>query len=109
MRANPLSLVPDYLVEELVKERERQFEKFGDQSKVPDGTGGNYLEESAINYRHECQRAFRESEGTWRHILAEEVAEAMAESDAAKLRTELIQVAAVACAWIQVLDKRGAL
>jgi hypothetical protein len=36
----------------------------------------------------------------------EEVREAMAESDPAKLRVELVQVAAVSVAWIEALDRR---
>lgn len=45
---------------------------------------------------------------TWRDILLEEVFEALAESDAAKLRTELIQVAAVATQWAEAIDRREA-
>lgn len=43
----------------------------------------------------------------WDGILLEEVWEALAEADPAKLRTELIQVAAVAAAWIQAIDRRA--
>ncbi|GGO64207.1 NUDIX hydrolase [Nonomuraea cavernae] len=43
---------------------------------------------------------------TWRHILHEEVLEAFAEDEAARLREELIQVAAVAVKWAQALDRR---
>jgi len=38
--------------------------------------------------------------------MAEEVAEAFAETDAALLRTELIQVAAVIAAWVSDIDRR---
>jgi hypothetical protein len=44
----------------------------------------------------------------WVDILEEEVAEAAAESDPAKLRAELVQVAAVAVAWIEAIDRRAA-
>lgn len=43
---------------------------------------------------------------TWRHILAEEMFEALAESDPAKLRAELVQVAAVAVQWVEAIDRR---
>jgi hypothetical protein len=39
-------------------------------------------------------------------VLDEEVWEAFAESDPAKLRAELVQVAAVAFRWIEALDAR---
>lgn len=42
----------------------------------------------------------------WDGILLEEVYEALAEADPAKLRTELIQVAAVCAAWVHDLDRR---
>lgn len=57
--------------------------------------------------RRDCASAFRVGKGTWRHILQEEVAEAFAELDPAPLREELIQVAAVAVAWIEAIDRRG--
>jgi len=45
---------------------------------------------------------------TWRHILKEEMLEAFAETDPAKLREELVQVAAVAATWIAAIDRRTA-
>lgn len=102
-------LLPAHLVDELLVERIRQFEKFGDQSNVPDGTGGLAAIEDARLSRLSCQAAFKDGAGTWKDILEEEFCEAMAESNVEMLRAELIQVAAVACAWIKVLDKRGAL
>lgn len=42
----------------------------------------------------------------WDGILLEEVFEALAEEDSAKLRAELVQVAAVACAWVEAIDRR---
>ena len=44
---------------------------------------------------------------TWAQVLLEEVAEVMAEpSDSENLRTELIQVAAVALRWAEDFDYR---
>lgn len=42
----------------------------------------------------------------WDSILLEEVFEALAEEDPTMLRTELIQVAAVAVAWVEAVDRR---
>jgi hypothetical protein len=44
----------------------------------------------------------------WDGILLEEVYEALAEEDPAKIRAELVQVAAVAAAWIEAIDRRAA-
>jgi hypothetical protein len=42
----------------------------------------------------------------WEQILTEEFFEALEESDPAKLRTELLQVAAVALNWVTDIDSR---
>jgi hypothetical protein len=109
------------VVGEVTAERERQHAKWGEQNH-PDGTGyydpsddgsmhglgymdGQAREEARDAAREECERAFRDGRGTYRHILAEEVAEAFAESGPAKLRAELVQVAAVAVAWVEKIDR----
>jgi hypothetical protein len=93
---------------EVSRERARQDAKWGEQNH-PDGTGPTIPTLNAVDRaRHECDYAHRNGTGTWRHILAEEVAEAMAESNPARLRAELIQVAAVAVAWVEAVDRRGA-
>ena len=51
---------------------------------------------------------FTAGNGTWRHILTEEVWEAFAEKDSARLRAELVQVAAAAVNWIEAIDRRQA-
>jgi hypothetical protein len=96
------------VLKDLMDERFRQHETHGDQSHLPDGTGGTYWERLATIERMHCERAFMRGSGTYRHILAEEVAEAFAESDPALLRAELVQVAAVAVQWIEAIDKREA-
>lgn len=88
-------------------ERQAQLAKFGDQHH-PDGTGYDGSDGHADFWRQKCQRAFAEGEGTWGHVLLEEVFEAMAEADPARLRTELIQVAAVCAAWVADIDSREA-
>lgn len=93
------------VVGEVVAERDRQDAKWGEQNH-PDGTGRTihgWLAESA---RRTCQAASQQGVVTWGHILAEEFCEAMAESDPAKLRAELIQVSAVAVAWVEAIDRR---
>jgi hypothetical protein len=96
------------------EEREAQDTKWGEQNH-PDGTGPKTpivvgiarMHEAATAARQACQRAASEGDVTWRHILLEEVFEAFTEEDPAELRTELIQVAAVAQQWIEAIDRRG--
>lgn len=57
--------------------------------------------------RLECDERHKAGEATWLDILREEVLEAFAEDDPARLRTELVQVAAVAVAWVEAIDRRA--
>lgn len=93
---------------EIRAERQRQVDKHGDQSSLPDGTGLRGDRWTANHTRLKCDVAAREGNVTWRHILDEEVAEAYAESDPVKLRAELVQVEAVARAWREAIDRREA-
>lgn len=87
-------------------ERQRQLAKWGDQ-KHDDGTGAEYYVGMADGAREDCQHAAETVKGPrWALILLEEVYEALAESDPATLRTELIQAGAVIAAWIYDLDHR---
>ncbi|WP_396454250.1 hypothetical protein [Actinomadura sp.] len=85
-------------------EREAQDRMWGAQ-EFPDGSGPAFAE-AADEAKRECAAAVRRGELTWRHILAEEFFEALAESDPAALRGELVQTAAVAVHWVQSLDRR---
>ncbi|GAA2159263.1 hypothetical protein [Glycomyces lechevalierae] len=106
---------PATVLDEIAAERARQDAQWGEQNH-PDGTGpkvvlagGNaWMEEHAEHARRECQTAADAEAVTWRHILREEVYEAFAEFDPAALRAELVQVAAVAVAWIEAIDRREA-
>lgn len=99
-------------------ERERQHRKWGEQNH-PDGTGDGFADAwandcglnsisfAASEAKRECEAAFRAGAGTYTHILMEEMFEALAESDKAKLRAELVQIAAVAVAWVEKLDREA--
>lgn len=108
---------------EVRDERTHQDAKWGEQNH-PDGTGPDiapfsdmtvatpswcYLDaaELAELAREDCQGAFAVGKGTYRHVLLEEVFEALAEADPACLRGELIQVAAVAVQWVEAIDRRA--
>lgn len=89
---------------EVDAERQRQLAKWGDQHH-PDGTGRPGDVEDADRLRAAC-KANSPAEDNWRDILAEEIAEAFAETDPKLLRTELVQCAAVIQAWIANIDSR---
>lgn len=95
---------------EIAEERARQDAKWGEQNH-PDGTGRAYLLSAVPQLtpsfaQQRCDSAFDRGAGTWEHILFEEFCEAMAEDDPVRLRTELLQTAAVAVHWIEALDGR---
>lgn len=103
------------IVAEIVGERARQDEKWGEPHDVPNGTGPSVTFPGGDTFRElrdEIQAivngaaAFGGSRMSW--VLLEEVFEALTEDDDKKLREELIQVAAVAAKWVQIIDAREA-
>lgn len=128
-----VSPLPEHLstivADDVAAERARQDAKWGEQNH-PDGTGPNttplvaivkvawrgnevpvgvqhYAHGLALMAKQTTDHAARAGMVTWRDILLEEVFEALAEDDPAALRTELIQVAAVAQQWAEAIDRRG--
>jgi hypothetical protein len=115
------------VVRETAEERARQDARWGVTSH-PDGTGltarplGDFIHRKAgfgwsslgamtapalaAAATENTNVAFAQDQGTWTDILLEEVFEALAAADPAKLRRELIQVAAVAQAWVEDIDRR---
>lgn len=88
-------------------ERARQIEKFGDQRHpILRGRSNQEL------FEHLAQAMRNTNDDPeqicWITILLEEAYEAGAELDPAKLRTELVQIAAVCQAIITDLDRPGA-
>lgn len=92
------------ILAEIGVERQRQEDRFGEQNH-PDGTSTMWTSSADI-HRAGADKADKDGELTWRHILMEEFFEALAEVDPARLRTELIQVAAVAVNWVGAIDRR---
>lgn len=120
-----VGIVPDKVsaritsINDVLGERDAQDAKWGEQNH-PDGTGprGVFLRHRGL-YRVNTFKGLadttrsvtdsRTKAGTlsFADILLEEVFEALAESDPAKLRTELVQVAAVAVQWVEAIDRRA--
>lgn len=96
-------------------ERARQFARYGNNDDLLDGTGQAWLQPFSSASSREAERGFRDDyemrerwhgKPTWVRLVREEVAEAFQETDPARLREELVQVAALAVSWIEKLDAR---
>lgn len=97
-----LSIQP--IFDEVYREREAQLAQWGNKS-LPLGFGGHANRVASDQLRKECDEADKHGELTHRHILLEEFYEALAESDPAKARDELIQVGACVIKAIQQIDR----
>lgn len=95
----------EIILAEVQAERTRQDAKWGPQNH-PDGTGWKPFGAAAQHWKDVCDEAAEGGHTTWAPILLEEAFEACEEADPAKLRAELVQVAAVAVAWIGAIDRR---
>ncbi|MER8158131.1 hypothetical protein [Streptomyces sp. NPDC094472] len=117
------------VLDEIHAERCRQNEKWGEQNHpdvdprdIPYVTHSYYASRADIwrqvnEERTKPSRSLGRCTGhpegphthtAWDGILLEEVYEALAEEDPARLRAEMVQVAAVAVAWVEAIDRRGA-
>lgn len=94
------------VLDEVLQEVFRSERKHGDQSHLPDGTGDDGWINEARDAKLATDEAAARGAVTWLDIMFEEVAEAFAEGDAALLRAELVQAAAVAVKWIEAIDRR---
>lgn len=101
------------VLNEVALERIRQEALWGEQNH-PDGTGPDVIwldvlvspmSHMAAEARYRCQSRARRGKLTYLDILAEEFFEAAEAPEPAHLRDELVQVAAVAVAWIEKLDR----
>lgn len=113
------------IADEVHTEIHRAWVKFGPQYEVPDvdqvlmtREGGctdlrmaqEYEVPTSSRAKFLTDIAFSRGQGTWAHILVEEVAEAIEAATTgsqADLRAELVQVAAVAMRWVDTIDVRA--
>ncbi len=94
-----------HILADVQTEMERQISLFGVQS-MPSGTGYAGSASALLFARDNFEKCLKNGMLTWHEVLEEEVHEAYAETDPRKLRTELIQVAAVALSWVRDLDSK---
>jgi hypothetical protein len=97
------------IFEEIAEERAKQDEKWGEQNHPPiliSGTDAKADREDHVKDA-EMFKTINDSRTShsWDTILLEEVHEAFAEEDPAKIREELVQVGAVVVAAIESLDR----
>lgn len=110
------------ILSEVAQERAAQDEKWGEQNHPdvdptlvnrpggcsPERMAEHYEIVSATRAKFLCDTAADRGQVTYAHILIEEVAEVIeAATLRANLREELVQVAAVATAWIEAIDRRN--
>jgi hypothetical protein len=89
-----MTLATASVLNEVAAERQRQDAKWGADQTNPNGTGRQWVIVAKVG-RWLCDRAFRRGRCTWLHIAVEELAEALAETDPARIRAELVQASAV--------------
>jgi hypothetical protein len=102
---DPQNLAIATTLADIADERRRQLTKWGIQHRS-DGRIEPIMHRLAANARSNCDYLAEHGGADWRAVLLEEVYEAVAEDDPAALRAELVQVAAVAAAWIEDIDAR---
>lgn len=93
---------------DVFREIERAEKKHPRTENMPDGTrngGMNLVQRTQAT--NSCDRATREGRVTFAQVLEEEFWEAICEEDKAKLRAELVQVAAVTIRWLAKLDREA--
>ena len=89
----------DIALEAVAEERWRQEAKFPDQRlELGQADGDAAMTLSDLRYANDNGHA------TWFSVLLEEMYEAMLESDPAKVRAEMVQVAAVATRIVENID-----
>lgn len=98
---------------EIGDERAAQDAKWGVPKDVPNGTGpaekfmGHRFSDLRYWVQGSVDLAADRGDSRMAWVLLEEVFEALAERDDERLREELIQVAAVAAKWVQIIDARS--
>ena len=105
---------------DVIVERARQHGKWGAQDCPNLFLEAQYSLHASDVQRVTCQERFRQGIGSWADILLEELAEGLDEARRAAmapagsadregalndLRDELVQVAAVAAAWVEAVDR----
>lgn len=95
------------ILAEVAAERRRQDERWGRQDHLWYSSDADSAAPSRADVWRIVETRSREGTLRWADILLEEVAEAVNEPDDRHARAELVQVAAVAVAAIEAIDRRA--
>lgn len=109
------------IAHELAAERERIWNKWGEQNYpsvdevlstreggcTPERMAEEYEVPSELRAKALLELARDRGALTWSHVLVEEACEAIAADGDGPRRAELVQVAAVCCSWIDCIDRRA--
>jgi hypothetical protein len=101
------------VLDEVYQERTLQDRKWGEQNHLsvsPWAFPFDYMAPPESYLKERCERRKATGSIAWADILIEEVAEAISSAcgkDSTGLRAELIQVAAVAVAWVECMDRNA--
>lgn len=106
---NPL-VTTDRVLQEVLAERVRQDERWGEQNHPvhdPEDPAGVFLlGRSYAALEQEAKARFAAGRRSWALVELEEVFEALAAKTPAEARAEFIQVAAVAVAAVESIDRK---
>lgn len=91
----------DLVLRDIAAERAAQDKKWGPVQTLESGCDLSTYEPDRRFYTNVNDSKY----ATWASVLLEEVFEALCEYDPEALRTELVQVAAVAVKWVEHIDR----
>jgi hypothetical protein len=94
------------ILREVEHERDRQEEKWGQQDHPSVHPFAWYDLASEGDAKNACEAANKARQLSWADIAIEELSEAVFAEDDDARREELVQLAAVAVAWIECIDRR---
>lgn len=94
-------MIKPELIDAVFTEHKRQLEKY--PQNYPNGTGSPEFSGVCNMVRDIVTARTELREVTWAEVFFEEALEVLAETEAEKLKAELVQVATVALAWASKL------
>lgn len=92
---------------DVLHERRKQERVYEEQRNIEDGTGGADARCRAHAALFRYDRAESVGALTWGLVLDAHCSTVLAEADTAKLREELVSMAAVTMRWIEAIDRRN--
>jgi hypothetical protein len=104
-------MVNSKVYKEILAEEVRQIGIWGEQNHPcigdisPEWVSEHFEIPTEEKAKFLCEEAFRNGEGTYAHIMVEEMSEAVNALNINSRRAELVQLAAVCVSWIKKIDR----